>query len=262
MIPAPKTLRVAKIFTIAGLPLLPFSGLGLRLGLWGVTAGLLLFLVAAVLCLIGVVFALIAAVTSRPRHYPSPPPDKPGFIQPQQLGFGPSIITLGLGLIGVGVFLRWFLIATSTPPIHDVTTDTDDPPKFVAILPLRATAPNGSEYGGAKVAEAQHKGYPDLTGMELHSPPERAWGPALTAAKAMGWDMVAADSAAGRIEATATTRWFGFKDDVVIRLRPAGSSATRLDVRSVSRLGGGDVGTNAKRIRAYLGRVRDAAGDS
>ncbi len=68
----------------------------------------------------------------------------------------------------------------------------------------------------------------------------------------MGWEIVAADSTAGRIEATATTAWFGFKDDVVIRVRPA-NGGSRVDVRSLSRVGVGDVGTNAKRIRAYLG---------
>ena len=67
----------------------------------------------------------------------------------------------------------------------------------------------------------------------------------------MGWKIVAADSTAGRIEATATTPWFGFKDDVVVRVRPEGSGS-RIDVRSVSRVGQSDVGTNARRIRAYL----------
>jgi uncharacterized protein (DUF1499 family) len=70
----------------------------------------------------------------------------------------------------------------------------------------------------------------------------------------MGWTIVAAEPAAGRIEATATTRWLGFKDDVVVRIRPdAGGS--RVDVRSVSRVGKSDLGTNARRIREYLGRL-------
>ncbi|MEX2241047.1 MAG: DUF1499 domain-containing protein [Burkholderiales bacterium] len=67
----------------------------------------------------------------------------------------------------------------------------------------------------------------------------------------MGWEIVATDAAAGRIEATDTTFWFGFKDDVVIRVEGDGAGS-RVDVRSVSRVGVGDVGANAKRIRAYL----------
>jgi uncharacterized protein (DUF1499 family) len=78
---------------------------------------------------------------------------------------------------------------------------------------------------------------------------------ALATVHKMGWDLVAADAAAGRIEATDTTFWFGFKDDVVIRLRPA-DEGSRVDVRSLSRVGGGDVGTNAKRIRTYLDALR------
>jgi uncharacterized protein (DUF1499 family) len=76
----------------------------------------------------------------------------------------------------------------------------------------------------------------------------------------MGWEIVATDSATGRVEATATTPWFGFKDDVVVRVRSA-ASGSRIDVRSVSRVGGSDIGTNAKRIRSYLAKVRSASGD-
>ena len=88
--------------------------------------------------------------------------------------------------------------------------------------------------------------------------PAEAFARARAAAEGMGWEMVAADSAAGRIEATATTAWFGFKDDVVIRVEPA-QGGSRVDVRSVSRVGVSDVGTNAARIRAYLARLRAAA---
>jgi uncharacterized protein (DUF1499 family) len=140
------------------------------------------------------------------------------------------------------------------PPIHDITTDLDDPPAFEAILPLRAGAPNPAAYGGPEVAAAQRAGYPDLAPLRLNASVPEAYRRALAAARGMGWDIVAADSAAGRIEATATTRWFGFKDDVVVRVRAAGAGA-RVDVRSVSRVGRSDVGTNARRIREYLGRV-------
>jgi uncharacterized protein (DUF1499 family) len=70
----------------------------------------------------------------------------------------------------------------------------------------------------------------------------------------MGWDVIAVDQAGGRIEATASTFWFGFKDDIVVRIRPEGDRS-RIDIRSVSRVGKSDVGTNAKRIRAYVERL-------
>jgi uncharacterized protein (DUF1499 family) len=87
--------------------------------------------------------------------------------------------------------------------------------------------------------------------------PAAAYARAFAAARAMGWEIVAAEPAAGRIEATATTRWFGFKDDVVVRVRGT-SAGSRIDARSVSRVGKGDVGTNARRIRAYFAEIRRA----
>ena len=77
---------------------------------------------------------------------------------------------------------------------------------------------------------------------------------ALEAARASGWEIVAAVPQERRIEAVATTFWFGFKDDIVVRIRPA-PGGSRIDVRSVSRVGRSDLGTNAKRIRAFLGRL-------
>ena len=71
----------------------------------------------------------------------------------------------------------------------------------------------------------------------------------------MGWEIVASDPAQGRIEATATTFWFGFKDDIVVRLAAEGTGS-RVDVRSLSRIGSSDVGANAQRIRAYLEKVK------
>ncbi len=96
--------------------------------------------------------------------------------------------------------------------------------------------------------------YPDIRPLELAMPPDAAFARALDAAKSFGWEIDATDAASGRIEATATTPWFGFRDDVVIRVTPT-PSGSRIDVRSLSRVGKGDVGANAKRIRAYLAKL-------
>jgi uncharacterized protein (DUF1499 family) len=144
-----------------------------------------------------------------------------------------------------------FRMGPPAPPIHDITTDTRDPPQYVAVLPLRANVPNTAEYGGEPVAAQQRGAYPDLQPAIVNVPPAQAFDRALAAVHEMGWDLVEADASAGRIEATDTTFWFGFKDDVVIRVRPT-DGGSRVDVRSLSRVGVGDAGTNAKRIRAYL----------
>jgi uncharacterized protein (DUF1499 family) len=150
-----------------------------------------------------------------------------------------------------------FRLGPPAPPIHDITTDMQDPPQYVAVLPLRANAPNATDYGGERIAAQQRQAYPDLEPAILSVPPPEAFERALAAAQEMGWDLVEADATAGRIEATDTTFWFGFKDDVVIRVKPMDGDS-RVDVRSLSRVGGGDAGTNAKRIRAYLDALKRA----
>jgi uncharacterized protein (DUF1499 family) len=171
-----------------------------------------------------------------------------------------AVAGLAIGLVATvpPVMQRYYQTQSDTgrtPPIHDISTDTEDPPLFVDVLPLRANAPNTSEYEGERIAKLQRAAYPDLGPTTLDLPPEQAFDRALAAVEAMGWETVSANREAGRIEATDTTFWFGFKDDVVIRLRPEGSG-TKVDVRSLSRVGGGDVGTNARRIRAYLEKLK------
>lgn len=144
--------------------------------------------------------------------------------------------------------------AKRAPAIHDISTDTANPPRFVAVVPLRAGAPNSAVYAGEAAASRQHAAYPDIQPITLGVPPEQAYRRALDVARNMGWQIDASVPAEGRIEATDTTPWFGFKDDIVIRVSPAGTGS-RIDVRSESRLGEGDLGKNARRIRAYLRKV-------
>jgi uncharacterized protein (DUF1499 family) len=168
----------------------------------------------------------------------------------------PAVAALVVGGLVFAIPFMWLRAARAVPAIHDITTDTDNPPTFVAVVPLRANAPNKLEYS-QDVARQQREGYPDLGPRVLNMPRDQAFERALAAARSAGWEIVAADQASGRIEATDTTRWFGFKDDVVIRLTPEGNG-TRVDVRSVSRVGGSDVGTNARRIRQYLDSLEPA----
>jgi hypothetical protein len=176
--------------------------------------------------------------------------------------------TMLAGAIGAAVGLglaahAWELqrTAADVPRIHDITTDTDDPPQFVALLPIRKQAPNGAQYGGEAVARAQKAAYPDIVPALLAEPPQQAYGHALAAARAMGWDIAAAEAGEGRIEAVATTRWFRFKDDVVIRVS-AHEGGSRVDIRSMSRIGRSDLGANAARIRAFMRALdREARGD-
>jgi hypothetical protein len=122
------------------------------------------------------------------------------------------------------------------------------------VIALRGNSPVPVAYPGEATAALQRSGYPDLHAAVLPLPPAAAFDAALAAAREMGWDIVASDAAAGRFEATDTTPWFGFKDDIVVRVTPEGRGC-RVDVRSVSRVGRGDLGTNARRIRRYVAKL-------
>lgn len=163
------------------------------------------------------------------------------------------------------VAIAWYIPSTfearlSYPRIHDVSTDVDNPPAYVAIAPLRANAPNTMVYGAAQGLEPgenarlQREAFPDLVPRLLDAGPQEVFERALTALQSMGLEIVAAVPEEGRIEATATTFWFRFKDDVVIRIRPQGNQ-TLIDARSLSRVGGGDAGTNGLRLQEFFSRL-------
>jgi uncharacterized protein (DUF1499 family) len=168
-----------------------------------------------------------------------------------------AVVGLALGALAFLLPWSWRRDARQYPGIHDITTDVQNPPAFVAIAPLRADASNPVEYAGDSVAQVQREAYPDIQPLMLAMPVDSAFTLAVLAAREMGWEMVDQDRRQGRIEATATTPWMGFKDDVVIRVSSA-SGISRVDVRSKSRVGRGDVGANAKRIRQYLQRLRES----
>ena len=130
------------------------------------------------------------------------------------------------------------------------STDGDDPPAFVALRDIRLKCENGFDYSGPR-GDKLRKNYPDIAPQLHPQPPAAVFKAAHAAAHTMGWAIAAAVEGEGRIEATATTRLLRFKDDVIIRIRAA-DLGTRLDIRSTSRIGGGDLGANAKRIRAFL----------
>ncbi|MCE2391319.1 MAG: DUF1499 domain-containing protein [Proteobacteria bacterium] len=161
------------------------------------------------------------------------------------------------GLLAFAVPWSHRYSAYNLPPIHDISTDLENPPGFVELLAERADAPNPSEYGGPEIASQQRAAYPDIAPLRFPDPPPRVFEAALDSAAQLGWRIVAADSGQGRIEASDRTFWFGFVDDVAIRLQPA-EAGTRVDLRSVSRVGRGDAGANAARIRAFSERLRQA----
>jgi len=164
-----------------------------------------------------------------------------------------AILALIVAITVFAIPFRFQRMGASAPAIHDISTDTANPPAFQAVVPLRSNTSNKLDYS-QDVARQQREAYPDIKPLILEIPAPQAFERALFAVREAGWDIVEANADAHRIEATDTTPFFGFKDDVVVRLTPL-DARTVVDVRSVSRVGRGDAGTNARRVRALLQRL-------
>ncbi len=139
--------------------------------------------------------------------------------------------------------------AQQVPAIHDITTDTQNPPVFEALADAREAAPNAVDYPGDATAQQQQAAYPYIKPLVLDEAPQMILAAAQAEAEEAGWRIARITD--NHIEATATTRWFGFEDDVVIRLTEL-ENGVQVDMRSASRLGASDVGTNAARIEKFL----------
>lgn len=233
------------LLILTGLTFLFFwlSGYGYNWGIWGLSTAMAMLRITAYMMMIfgGIaLFSLFFAVRSRQ--------------QGRHVSF--TVMAVVMALITTSVALYWNHQVNNNPFIHDATTDTGNPPQFDAIVPLRADAPNPHEYQGEEVAERQREGFPDLITIVLPYPKERVYDEALSLIGARGWDLVAGNHETGIIEATHTLPWFGFKDDVVIRLR-ADNGRTVFDMRSKSRIGGTDLGVNANRIIDFTNDLKE-----
>ena len=233
--------RAAMIVGLVALALLPVGALGTKFGLWGFMRGFQFMFtgtfVASAVLVLGIALLVFALRAGRSQDA-------------LPIGIGLAASVLAVALMG------WqFLQARSAPMLHHVSTDRSDPPVFLAVVELRGAGTNPLEYT-AEIAAVQEAGYPDLVTERSALPPSESFAKALATARAMGWEIVREDAEAGMVEATATTFWFGFKDDVAIRVRAA-DGGSEVDLRSVSRVGLTDLGANAARIRAFLDRFRE-----
>jgi uncharacterized protein (DUF1499 family) len=222
------------------------AGLGHHLGWWNYRAGIaalaLVFWVAAGTAVVCALTVGLAAASVKGRR-----------------AFAMGLA--GLAIAGVTAWVPYSLrmAARALPPIHDITTDPADPPRFVRAAALRKPGDHSVAYEGPEVAAQQRKAYPDIAPLEFEAPRDSVFAAAEAALGSMGLEVVDADAAEGRIEATATSLLFGFKDDVVVRVVPA-PGGTKVDVRSQSRVGRSDLGVNAKRVRAFQEKLKASLG--
>lgn len=236
---------VALLLGAVALAMVLLAGPGTRMGWWTFgTAFRVVWKYGVYLALAAIVISILAMLVAR-----------------RGPGRG-ALVMAGLGLLlGIAAwYVPWSFRrhAQHVPPIHDITTDFANPPELTFSRMMRDTSGgklNAWQYEGDSIAAQQRKAYPDIRPVMLSMNPDDAYRAAMRTAKEMGWEVVVNDPAARRLEAVDETKWFGFKDDVSIRVQPA-SGISRVDIRSVSRVGRSDVGKNAERIRAYVARLK------
>jgi uncharacterized protein (DUF1499 family) len=223
--------RLALLFLI----LVPLAVLCVKYGLLSYKVGLPVFALSCVGAL--VVLLILAIVSFLPRFRNQ---RKQALIN--SLFALPPVLLFGALMGPAGDF----------PPIHDITTNTDDPPVFVQGVIERGSDSNSLAIKPDVIA-IQLESFPDLGTIVTELSAADARARTVSVAESLGWEVYNNDPNAGIVEASYTSFWFGFVDDIVIRIRQT-ETGTELDLRSISRVGQGDLGANAKRISAFISR--------
>lgn len=225
-----------------------FAAIGSGWGLWDFRFGFQLLTIAFAIALLAVAGGLLVGWWAKRKGRAAARP----------------LRWLGMAL-GGGLAL-WLLsfayTARTVPAIHDISTDLADPPQF-RMLEVRAD--NLDQIPGDKEPEMKgmnpqqrwaaihQKGYGDIRSVRIASPVTEVIAKAERLAKVRGWEIVVADPVEGRLEATDTSRFFRFKDDIVVRVRSTeDGTGSIVDMRSISRVGTSDLGINAKRVRSFI----------
>lgn len=231
------------IVTLAGLAailLLLATGIGYQKGAFDLAQAFNLLRIGALLGIAGAGFSIFFILWQRPA------------------GLNLAVIAVSalLGIVAFYMPYRQLLLSQRLPAIHDITTDTNNPPAFVAIARVRTTLHNPVTYDGPQVAALQRQFYPDIRTVMFSHNRDEVFTAAMQVIEDFEWRIAEASAEQGRIEATVTSRWFGFKDDVVIRLASV-NGMTTVDVRSKSRVGITDVGSNAQHIRSFINALNE-----
>jgi len=231
------------IGSIVGLVCLPLGALGSKLGMWSFLGGFMLLAVGTVLAAAVFFLGVIALAYC--------------FAKKRSAERGSVFIGVAISAVILGLMGSQYMAASSVPPIHNISTDTQQPPQFDKIVAIRAAQEgvNSLAYDANVLAEQQRAAYPSIQPLISSVSSDELLSQAVEVIESMGLEVVNADASAGIVEATDTTFWFGFKDDVVVRVKPQGRGSI-VDVRSVSRVGESDLGKNAARISEILAGIK------
>lgn len=214
----------------------PLLALGVRFDLWGFMIALPLLAGAALTAAIIMALAGVALLASLRRK--------------QQSATHRAMLVILILVVPVGTVFHFGLKAGQAPVLYDVSTDWEHPPAIAVLSGVRPEDANELQVI-AETKALQQQNYPDLQPLTLAMPPAGAMELVKRVAESMGWQIEMIDPATGILEATDRTFWFGFVDDIAVRVRPDQTGQSRVDIRSASRVGKSDLGKNAERIRAF-----------
>ena len=219
----------------------PLLALGVRFDLWGVLVALPMMAGAALTAAIIMGLAGVCLLSAIRRQ--------------EQAAVHRAILVVLVLVVPVATVFHFGLKASQSPVIYDVSTDWGQPPAIAAISNVRPDSANPLQ-GAADVKALQLEHYPDVQGLVLAQSAASILQKAVFVATELGWRVEAVNEQAGILEATDRTFWFGFVDDITVRIHASPEGGSRVDVRSVSRVGKSDLGKNADRIRVFLAAIK------
>lgn len=163
-----------------------------------------------------------------------------------------------LGFVPIAAFVTLVGVdGLRAPAIHDITTDWETPPELILAATLRGAGDHPVTYQGGALIQTQLEAYPDIGPMFLEYPSDQVLAAAKEVVGNLGWQMTGVRNNPVVLEAVSTSRLFGFKDDVAVRIVAVDGGRSRVDIRSASRVGQGDLGANATRIRVFQRRLEE-----
>ena len=242
------SVKIAVILAVFTPVFFAIAALGTKIGLWGWKFGLLTLTrgIGVKLMMLTLLVALIALVLSV-------------LAKPRTKSWVVALLALAVPVIGLGYGNKVKAKAGKLPAIHDISTDTQDVPSFgSAIIDARGDKSNSLDYVGKTdprskklLSVAQVDAYENVRTLILSQSPDVVHDKAVGVLENLGLKIVTNLAKDGIIEATYSSFWFGFEDDMVVRIRAGQGGGSVVDARSVSRVGMSDIGANAARIEAF-----------
>ena len=237
----PKNMRFYSWGTALVILLVLLAPLGSKYGIWNFSIGFIRLAISAIGSLFYFFFGLVCIFKDR---------KKAKHLVRSRL------ILVAINFLVFGALGYQVNLAREAPPIHDISTDIIDPPVFDKLVSVRGMASNSTEFDLETAGQLQLQHYPSITTLaDFSIDLEEALNRVIFVLEDMSLDIVNVDESNFIVEATDTTFWFGFKDDVVVRIRN-GKSGVIYDVRSLSRVGVSDLGTNARRVTKILRQLQ------